>query len=106
VSPYRKDECGAGKVRRDRYNDLVMWMILGDKTSSIVVPWLMMALVALLIGGLLFAWLLGRLLGPRSNWGKPLTGGDRRADDAGSVDVWAESGRRVRTERDENDTAS
>jgi len=82
-----------------------MWLMLGDKTTNVVVPWLMMALVALLLGGILFAWLLGRLMGPKSNWGMPLTG-QRKPNDDSQVDVWEESARRMNVERDERDSAS
>jgi len=84
---------------------LVMWLILAENAPKPLVAWLMMALVALLIVGILFAWLLGRLMGPKANWGKPLTGKRNNADES-PVDVWEESARRMKFERDEDDRTS
>lgn len=68
--------------------------------------WLMLALLVLFIAVMLTAWLLGRLLGPKANWGKPLTDPKRREDANALPDAWSESARRLRLERDDEDQTS
>jgi hypothetical protein len=83
-----------------------MWLILAENAPKPVIGWLMLSLVALLVGGLLLAWLIGRLFGPHGNWGKPLV--DRRNPDQAEppVDAWSESAKRMRVERDDEDATS
>ena len=83
-----------------------MWAILADNPPKPILAWLMLSLLALLIGGFLVAWLLGRLLGPKAHWGKPLTGDRGRKSDKPDVDAWSESAKRMRLERDEDEPTS
>lgn len=60
--------------------------------------WLLLSLlIMLLIGGVLVALLLGRMLGPRGPWARSMTAlKKRQADDTEPpIDAWAESARRM-----------
>lgn len=83
-----------------------MWLILSENAPKPMIGWLMLSLVALLVGGLLLAWLIGRMFGPRSHWGKPLTDGRRRDQAEPPVDAWSESAKRMHVERDDEDATS
>lgn len=76
-----------------------MRLVIAENQPAVAYT-LMLALLTLLIGGLLLAWLLGRMLGSRSNWRAQIDR-DRRGRSGGSdtpaADAWTESGRRART---------
>lgn len=67
--------------------------------------WIIIALlVMLLIGGVLIALILGRMLGPRGPWarsmGPPPGHGDRESD---RLDPWQESAKRMQSESEQLD---
>ena len=79
---------------------------IGQTLPLPVTYWLMMVLLLLFLGALALAWMLGRMLGPRSGWRKRWDADreHRRKDQAASdVDPWTEAARRLREEPQDPD---
>jgi hypothetical protein len=82
-----------------------MGMILSETMPTTAVFWMMMALLGLLVGGLLAAVILGRILGPYGWWARrnQREQAARRAREARpktNLDAWTESARRLEANED------
>lgn len=78
------------------YNQAMMALLAEQMTRSLVYV-LMLVLVVMLLGGILVAWFLGRILGPRSGWRKEIDRTATRPSEP-AEDAWSESARRVQLE--------